>query len=103
MIKSASINVLKIVVYAAVALLVFRGVDAGITEVVKLAGNYISDADSDADLFAQLKSDFYNTTDIKERLILSNEMRKVCIADDWENIDNSDVHDFCRDIVGQDI
>ena len=99
MIKSAIINAFKIVVYAVIALLVFRGVDAGIKEISKLVNSDISDAEQ----FAELKSDFYNTTDINERLFLSNEMRKVCIADDWENISNSDVHDFCRDIVGQEI
>ena len=53
--------------------------------------------------FEQLKITYYNTTNIKKRIEMSELIREVCVKYNWENVDDDEIYYFCRDVVGSDI
>lgn len=90
-------NVFKISLLIVLLLIIFNEVRQGYHDFVSILNSL------DYTKFEQLKITYYNTTNIKKRIEMSELIREVCVKDNWENVDDDEIYYFCRDVVGSDI
>ena len=90
-------NVFKISLLIVLLLIIFNEVRQGYHDFVSILNSL------DYAKFEQLKITYYNTTNIKKRIEMSELIREVCVKYNWENVDDDEIYYFCRDVVGSDI